>query len=92
MHIIPDIATHKHRTLPARRVYLTLPTICVYGYIVETFRAVVEWHPIALDRDVKRIYRIVFSVDCICIEKGEVISYGASGETRHMWTYGQELV
>ena len=57
-----------------------------------TFRAVVEWHPIALDGDVKRVYRMVFSVDYTCIEKGEVISYGASGETRHMWTYGQELV
>ena len=57
-----------------------------------TFRAIVEWHPIALDGDVKWVYRMVFSVDYTRIEKGEVISYGASGETRHMWAYGRELV
>ena len=57
-----------------------------------TFRAVVEWSPIALAGDVKWVYRIVFSADYTRIEKGEVISYGASGETRKMWAYGRELV
>ena len=57
-----------------------------------TFKAVVEWCPIALDGDVKWVYRMAFSADYTRIEKGEVISYGASGETRHMWAYGRELV
>ena len=57
-----------------------------------TFRAVVEWHPNAIAGDVKWVYRMVFSADYTCIENGEVISYGASGETRNMWAYGQEMV
>ena len=53
-----------------------------------TFRAVVEWHPNAIAGDIKWVYQMVFSADYTRIEKGEVILYGASGETRHMWTYG----
>ena len=34
----------------------------------------------------------MFSADYTRIERGEVISYGASGETRNMWAYGRDLV
>lgn len=57
-----------------------------------TFKAVVEWCPIAFSGDVKWMYRMVFSADYTSIESGEVISIGKAGESRNMWAYGRDLV
>lgn len=56
-----------------------------------TFRAVVDWSDVNFHGDAEWIYRMVFSEDFTCIERGEVISYDARGVKGNWHAYQQDL-
>ena len=63
-----------------------------YDPSTRMFTAVVNWYPVAFGGGVQWYYRMVFSADNTKIEKGEVLSYGAAGETRSMLAFGRDLI
>ena len=63
-----------------------------YDPDTRTFKAVVNWSPVAFHKDSRWEYRIVFSEDFLTTEGGEVTAYQSEGQEGDVHIYGQHLV
>ena len=73
---------------PIKKLFLN----AFYDGSSRTFRAVVDRSDVNFNGDAEWIYRMVFSEDFTCIERGEVISYDARGVKGDWYVYQQDLL